>query len=314
MTCPVHSTTALIGADESDAGPVTRGDVIDQFDDVLGSLLTGLFAVALYDQTMVPEISAALEATGRIRDNPVMRAARTAASEQLSLIGADPDRAREMQRLVRLHQDVRGVSTDGVRYSALTPELWNWVLLSTFMMNRGAFLALTGTRLTDTDEQAIWDHFCTLTSGLQLSGQSRLPARYSEARAFYDQMAAERLTSTTTLEHAYNHIRRPARPSFLPSVIGPLWDHAAAPALGHVFLVLGTGTMHAGVREVMPFEWTWRHDAEFRALTLVLRCAYRWLPTGLTDSPLARNRRAYRKLVARFEGMGLSTFVPDHTR
>jgi hypothetical protein len=60
-------------------------------------------------------------------------------------------------------------------------------------------------------------------------------------------------------------------------------------------------------------KWTRRHDREFAVLTTALRLAYQWLPARLTDTPLARNRREYQRLMARYRGMGLASFAPDST-
>jgi uncharacterized protein (DUF2236 family) len=113
--------------------------VADRFERVLGSRLLALFAPALFDEMMLPAVSAALVDTARIRDDPFGRAWRTAASDQLAFIAKTADRRVEMQRLVRLHRDVKGVGPGGVRYSALSPEPWNWNLISIFFMHRGAF-------------------------------------------------------------------------------------------------------------------------------------------------------------------------------
>ena len=91
---------------------------------------------------MHPAVSASLVDTGRIRDDPFGRARRTAASDQLAFIARSADRREETHRLIQLHRDVKGVGPDGVRYSALSPEPWNWNLISIFFMHRGAFLAL----------------------------------------------------------------------------------------------------------------------------------------------------------------------------
>ena len=61
------------------------------------------------DEMMHPAVSASLIDTARIRDNPLGRARRTAASDQLAFFAHSADRAEEMQRLVQLHRDVKGI-------------------------------------------------------------------------------------------------------------------------------------------------------------------------------------------------------------
>jgi uncharacterized protein (DUF2236 family) len=206
---------------------------------------------------------------------------------------------------------VKGVGSNGIRYSALNPESWNWILISTFFVYRSAFLTLTGARLNASENQAIWDRFRGLADGLQLPGHSRLVEDYTQLRGYYDRIVAEKLEHTSTLECAVNHARRPSQPDFVPTATAPLWP-LTSPVIGHVLVVLGFGIMHPGVRAIVPMTWTRRHDAEFAAMTAILRLAYRWLPNRLTDTPLIRNRREYQRMVSRYKAIGLTSFAPDH--
>lgn len=304
MTCPVPHQE-LHAAD----GPHRSSPAVERFEQVGGSVLFGLFGVALFDQPMLPPVSAALEATGRSRDTPWARAVRTAAADQLIYHGEDADRAAESERLMLLHREVKGVGPDGERYSALNPRSWNWILYSTFFVQRGAYLALTGDRPSPADDQAIWEHYLHKTRGLHLSGSSRPIADYPTLVAHYDAMIAE-LRVTPALDAATSTVRRAPRPYFLPAITDPLW-RLGAPTFGHVAMILGCGIMHPEVRAKMPIDWGRRQDREFRALTTVLRVAYRRLPAAVTDSPMARNRRKYERLVGNYRQVGLSSFAPE---
>jgi uncharacterized protein (DUF2236 family) len=286
----------------------------DRFERVAGSRFLALFSPALFDEMMHPAVAAALVDTARIRDDPFGRARRTAASDQLALIARSADRREEMQRLIQLHRDVKGVGPDGVRYSALSPEPWNWNLISIFFMHRGAFLVLTGERLTAADNQAIWDRFRTLCADLQMPGRGRqLTESYEELCTYYDQMATETLTHTTALDIVMDATRRPRRPDYTPAVADPLWK-LLGPAGGHLVAVLGFGIMNPHVRALVPMTWTRRHDIEFMVLTSLLRLAYRWLPSRITDTPLARNRREYERIIARYKSVGLTSFAAGATQ
>lgn len=308
MTCPV--TSAVTSQSQPAADASESGDVVEQFNRFAGSVFVALFAAALYDQAMLPAVSAALEDTGRIRNTPWLRALRTAASDQIVFSGEEADRRAEAERLVRLHRDVKGVGSNGVRYSALNPESWNFILISTFFMHRNAFIATTGEQLDAAANQAAWDHFRQLSADLQLPGRSRLIEDYDQLTAYYDHLVTEKLESTSTLECAVAYTMRPARPDFLPVLTAPLWA-ITSPLIGHVLTVLGFGIMHPGVRAQLPTVWTRRHDVEFQLLTALIRSAYRWLPRRLTDTPLARNRRDYERLIARYKGIGLTSFAAD---
>jgi uncharacterized protein (DUF2236 family) len=307
MSCPVTSASTELRADVGDS----RSSLVERFDRFAGSVFVALFAPGLYDQAMLPPVSTALEATGRIRTDPIGRALRSAASEQIQFAGTAEDRRAEAARLLRLHRDVKGVGADGVRYSALTPENWNWILISTFFMHRGAFTAITGEGLSPTDNQAIWDRFRELTRDLHLPGRgAQLIEDYDELCEYYDRMVAEKLQPTATLDCAVRGTLRPKQPDILPKALAPLWA-PAAPLIGHVVAVLGFGVMHPGVRDLVPMSWTRRHDVEFKVMTTVLGVAFRWLPRRFTDTPLTRNRREYERIIGGYKRIGLNSFAPE---
>lgn len=306
MTCPVPHQ-------DSQTAPTTAGisrtPAVERFEQVGGSVLFSAFGVALFDQPMLPPVSAALEETGRARYTPWARATRTAAADQLIYHGTDDDREAESARLMRLHRDVKGVGPDGERYSAFHPQTWNWILYSTFFVQRGAYLALTGDKPSPADNQAIWEHYLDKTRGLHLPGNSRPIPTYADLVVHYDTMIGD-LRVTPALRAATDTVRRSPRPDFLPTAAGPLW-RLSAPTLGHLAMVLGCGIMHPEVREKMPITWNRLRDLEFRVLTAVLRTAFRRLPATVTDSPMARNRRKYERLAAKYRDVGLTSFAPD---
>ena len=306
---PIHAQPAT-----SSLADTSTGSVADRFERIMGTRLLGLFAPALFDEMMLPMVSASLVDTARIRDNPYGRARRTAASDQLAFLAASAHRREEMQRLVRLHRDIKGVTPDGVRYSGLNPEAWNWNLISIFFMHRGAFIALTGERLDDADDQALWDRYRALTADLQMPGRAReLPTTYAQLCAYYDHVAAEKLTHTEALDIVMAATLHPRRPAHMPAITAPLYS-LLGPIFGHIAAILGFGIMHPRVRDLVPMPWTRRHDIEFLVFSRLLRGAYRRLPRRITETPLARNRRQYERIVARYQGVGLVSFAPGATQ
>jgi uncharacterized protein (DUF2236 family) len=300
MSCPV----AQARVEDRPASSVVAG-----YERVVGSVFSGLFSAALFDQAMLPAVSAALEATGRVADRPWQRAIRTAVSEQLLVFGNEAERQAEAERLRRLHRDVRGVGSVGVRYSALDPQSWNWIMISTFFAQRAAYLAVTGDDLSAADNQAIWEWFRSMVEPLQLPGRSRLVEDYEQVAVYYDTMVADALTTTPTLRAATARVLHAPRPSFVPRAAQPVWT-LLAPLLGEVVAVLGFGSMDPDVRALVPMRWTRRHEVEYRALTTLVQVAYRRLPQRLTDTPLARNRHQYERLTARYHSAGLTSFAP----
>lgn len=310
-----------VGSIGNEVNPVLVGDsgdqcvssVADRFERVMGSRFLVLFAPALFDEMMLPAVSASLVDTARIREDPFARGRRTAASFQLTFVANDVDRREEMQRLVRLHRDIKGVGPDGVRYSAMSPEPWNWNLISIFFMYRGAFMTITGEKLSAADNQAIWDRYRALTEDLQMPGRARqLADRYEELSAYYDEMATEKLKRTKALDIVVNALRHPRRPEHTSVLIEPLW-RLLGPLGGHVAAILGFGIMHPPVRAILPMRWTRRHELEFAVLTRLLQIAYRWLPRRLTDTPLAGPTGDYARIINQYKGIGLASFIPGAT-
>lgn len=285
----------------------------DRFERAMGSRFLVLFAPALFDEMMLPAVSASLVDTARIREDPFARGRRTAASFQLAFVANDVDRREEMQRLVRLHRDIKGVGPDGVRYSAMSPEPWNWNLISIFFMHRGAFMAMTGEKLSAADNQAIWDRYRALTEDLEMPGRARqLTDRFDELSEYYYQMATEKLRRTEALDIVVEALRRPRRPEHMPVLTEPLWS-LLGPVGGHLAAVLGFGIMHPRVRAILPMRWTRRHELEFAVLTRLVQIAYRWLPRRLTDAPLAGPTCNYARIVNHYRGIGLTSFIPGAT-
>lgn len=276
------------------------------------SVLIGLFAGALFDQVALPSVAAGVEATGRVRNTPWARATRSAASDQLVLWGDAADRQVEFDRLKDLHRAVKGTGYNGVRYSALNPESWNWILISTLLMHLHAYPHITGRALTAEDAQAFWAYYRNQFEHLQLPGQSRLPESYAEVCAYYDNVVHEKAQPNKTLDGAVQALRRPQFPEFLPRTIKPIWP-ILGPTAGHVVGILGYGIMHPQVRELASIRWTRRHDIEFTVLTKIVQTAHRRLPNRLTYSPLSYNRWKHDQLTSKYRSLGLRSFAADHS-
>jgi uncharacterized protein (DUF2236 family) len=275
-------------------------------------VFVALFATALFDQVALPSVAAGVESTGRIRNTPFERAVRTAAADQLVVLAPEADSKVEMERLVRLHRDVKGTSPDGVRFSALHPESWNWILLSTFFMYRGAFEAVSGQKLTGDGNQAVWDFIRTRMAGLEYpDARFALSSNYTEIAEYYELMVADKCRRTDTLCDVVTLARRPTPPPLLPRVTMPLWTVFVAPIAGRVLTTLGFGIMQPQVRQLAGIKWGRRERLEFAALSSVLRVAYAQLPGRLVLTPLAYHRSKTEELVRRYRDVGLTSFAPD---
>jgi uncharacterized protein (DUF2236 family) len=275
-----------------------------------GSALLGLFAVALFDQAALPEVSFALDKTGRIRNDPFGRAGRTAASHQIITWGDGEDRRAEAERLKTLHQAVRGAMPEGHPYSALSPDLWKFIQASSIMMIRNSVAVLIGRDLTGEEDQALYDYSLTeIGVLLELGPSSQLPTLWPDFVDWYEMMT-DRLEPTETLHDALAHVRRAPAPDLLPAPLRLAWP-LARPVLGHVLLVLGTGVLHPQAREAMQLRWGWAEQTHFKLLSRGVGIACRHLPKRVTLSPLAYNRYQYERLISQYQAVGLQSFAPN---
>jgi uncharacterized protein (DUF2236 family) len=274
------------------------------------SWFPALFAGALFDQVALPQVAAGVADTGRIFNDSFNRALRSAAAEQLAYLGDDTDRQAEGERLLRLHRDVKGTGPDGTPYSALHPDAWNWIIVSTFLMHRGAFYAVTGRPPSDDADQAIWDYFRGQTSIIWHPDERfRLPEDFADLLAWYERIADEKCRPNDTLNRVVALARRPPRPPAVPALAAPAWM-AVSPVAGRVLSILGFGIMHPRIRAHAGIAWGRREQFEFAALTMALRVAHGVLPERVTLTPLGRNRRQYETLVAKYRAIGLDSFTP----
>lgn len=274
-----------------------------------GSTLLGLFAVALFDQAALPEVSYALDETGRIRNDPFGRAARTVASHQILAWGHDADRGAEGERLKSLHRAVRGAAPEGRPYSALSPDLWKFIQASSIMMIRNGVAVMAGRNLSPEEDRALYRYLLTEVEPLELGPSAALPRDWDGFVEWYEQMT-RRLKPTQTLSDALAHVRRAPAPDFLPTPMRPIWP-LARPVLGHVLLVLGTGALHPDARDAMQMHWGPIEKAQFSMLSRVVGIAYRYLPKQATLSPLAYNRWRYEQLIAKYKAIGLESFAAE---
>jgi uncharacterized protein (DUF2236 family) len=293
-----------------------RPRVLAQFRKYSGSALPGFFGASAYDEVAIPAVAAAVDKTGRFDDNFTDRSLRGALSTTLALWGDAEDRAAEADRLKHLHRDVRGFGRDDfadVRYSALDPELWNWIAVSGMFLILHSFTPSTGIKLSAAEQEAAYRQLLDAFAILQLPGRSAsLPPTYADAKVYYDEMVATRAQKNSFLDRSVRRIGKLPLPTLLlpkPLAVAmtPLWV-IVRPGAGHVIKICSFGIMHPGIRQTTGFQWTSRHDIEFALYTRLLQLLWRALPNRLLLVPLARNRLEYEKIVRVHRSVALDSF------
>lgn len=301
--------------------PVTPGPVrpwvMDQFRKHSGSVLAGAFGAAAFDKVALVPVAAAVDKTGRFERNFTDRGVRSGFSALLAIWGDAADRAAEGERLKLLHRDVRGNGKGDfadIRYSALSPQLWNWIAISGIFVVLHSFTPATGITLSPAEQEAAYRQLLEGFRVIELTGKSgKLPATYADATRYYDDVVQTELAANPFLDRVTAGLTRLPLPTLLlpaPIRLGitPLWL-AVRPAAGRVVKVCSFGIMHPRVRELTGFRWRARHDGEFALYTSLLQLAWRVLPDRLVLVPLAHNRLQYEKLVRLHRSVALDSFA-----
>ncbi|NOQ59510.1 oxygenase MpaB family protein [Mycolicibacterium fortuitum] len=297
---------------------VVRPNVLADFRRHSGSILAGAFGAAAFDEVALVPVAAAVDRSGRFERNFLDRGVRSGFSAFLAIWGDAEDRETEGQRLQTMHRDVRGHGKGDfaeVRYSALNPQLWNWIAISGMFVVLHSFTPATGITMNTAEQEAAYGQLLKAFGAIELPGASaKLPQTYTEATRYYDEMVEKQLQSNEFLARVTAGLTRLPLPTLLlPGPIRlaltPSWL-AVRPIAGRVIKVCSFGIMHPGVRELTGFRWQSRHDREFAVYTRLLQLAWRTLPDRLLLVPLAYNRLQYEKLVRLHRSVALDSFAP----
>jgi uncharacterized protein (DUF2236 family) len=282
----------------------------ERFQRYLGTILFAPFAGAFFDQVMLPEVAAGVEWTRRIRNTPFQRGLRSAAADQLAFLGTQEDNEALGRWLRHMHRDVKGVGFNGVRFSALNPESWNWIMTSAIVALQNAYTPITGEVLSDSERQDFYEVLLGKFEHAQLPGKhSRLPATYRELLDWYESVLTAKGEHNKAVANAVHTLRHPPLPPFLPGFTRPLWRPIGELA-GHLAVVCSFGIMHPRARALTGYSWTRRHELEFRALTAILARIHQRFPRRLTMTPMAYHRWRYSELARRYWSMQLVSFAP----
>ncbi|ESV62112.1 hypothetical protein L833_4514 [Mycobacteroides abscessus MAB_091912_2446] len=158
-----------------------RPHVMDAFRKHLGSPLVGVFGGVLFDEVALVPVAASVDRSGRFRENFTDRGIRSALSAISVFAGDRQQRADTAQWLKEQHRAVRGTGVgeyEGIRYSALDPELWIWIAASAINATMEAFPHCTGYTLTATEKEAAYQYQRYLLKDLELpSAKGKFPRR-----------------------------------------------------------------------------------------------------------------------------------------
>jgi uncharacterized protein (DUF2236 family) len=157
-------------------------------------------------QVAHPMVGAAVGQHSVYKSDPYGRLWRTATSVIRQVFGGYRT-AEEGQRLLQLHQDIRGVDDKGRRYSAMNPAAYVWVHASLFDAWR-LFLRDYGPGLTAAQEAQLFDEWRRV--GLLIGCHDRLlPKDVAEFNAYFDAMVPTLENNDVVQDLLYSTVKAP---------------------------------------------------------------------------------------------------------
>jgi len=283
----------------------------------LGSPLSlGLFGRLALDQVAYRPIAAAVDWSGRFQQNFTDRGIRSLAYGMLMLFGDEADRRSDTEELKRLHGGVRGTGKGefaDTRFSALDPELWNWIAVSSLNLFYRGYVAVRGAELDAEQREVVYQTVRWMTSYLELpSARAKLPETLAAMEAYYDRVAEKHLADNAFLQYADDSFDSLPIPALVPKqmqvLLSPLWG-ALTPIALRIPKVLGQRHAHPKMRELLDIRSTPVTRLEYALYLKASQLAWRYLPRAVVLDPLAYNRYRYERLRSTYHSVQLDSFA-----
>lgn len=276
----------------------------------------GLFGRLALDQVAYRPVAAAVDRSGRFRENFTNRGLRSYAYGMASAFSDPADCRRDVEELKRLHGQVRGQGAGDfadTRYSALTPQLWKWIAVSGLNVGYQGYVAMRG-NLDDDEKEVVYQTLRWITQDLELrSEDAKLPQTLADMRAYYETVAAEELADNSFLQYAnsaFGDLPAPTVrvPRKLRPVVNVLWKPLSPLAL-RAPKVLGKTLAHPKMLEILGNKVTRRDRIESAMYLASIRWAWQHLPRWIMLDPLAYNRFRYEQLRSSYLKVQLKSFA-----
>ena len=213
-----------------------------------------------------------------------------------------PDSERVAAEIRASHKPIRGVRSDGRRYTAFEPEAYFWVLASGFETIVSAAQRF-GRPFNSAEERRGYEETRELGRRLGLLERD-MPASYESFQDWYAWMLAERIDDNQTVRDVLAVLRRPNPPRGVPAIVWPL-PRAAVAELGWLATV---GTLPASVRARLQIPWNVVDEIRLRAIAQAFKLlnaapaslfylppareAFKRVDAGALTAPGARSARS----------------------
>lgn len=308
-TPPTPGTSQTLSDSRDEGLALLQGDdlrpqVMADFRKHLSSVLIGVFAGALLDEPAMVPVAASLNQTGRFTSNFIDRGIQSGFGLLPCLVGGRDQRKAGSQWLKEQHKVVRGTGTgeyEGIRYSALDPELWVWIIASGINMSLRSFPLCTGKMLRRNEKEAAYQYLRYLFADLELPGaKGKLPRNFDEFTEYYDHTVATKLQTNGLLRDLFTGLARLPMPTvFIPPGISPALKPAwllVRPLVGRIIQICSAAIMHPELREMVGYKPRFYHNFELTLYTAILQLTWRLVPDRLLLEPVSYNQIKLDKL------------------
>ena len=237
------------------------------------------FLVAGYPlllQVAHPTVGAGVSDFSNFEEEPWDRLLRTVDYVNLSVYGG-AEAAAVGRRLREMHKPIRGVKPDGGRYHALEPEAYAWVhgTLAEAIVTAHAWC---GRPMRPDQVDRFYREWLGLGRFVGVR-EGDLPPDWAGFRAYLDEVVAERLEHTESVDRVLRVMMRSPRPP-LSLLTDQIW-RVLRLGPGRALWLGTVGPMPPLLRRRFGIRWGARHELEFRALGALLRALTPVMPRGL---------------------------------
>ena len=170
--------------------------------DVTSMMVGGMAALLL--QMLHPHALQGVLDFSNFRKDMHGRLRRTARFIAVTTYGHRDDAERAMERVNRIHRQVRGTLPDGTPYSATDPRVLAWVHVTEALMFQDAWLAYVQPGMPAVEQDEYFRQFATIARGL---GADPVPESRAEALSLFRSMRSDLVATPQAREVAQLIVR-----------------------------------------------------------------------------------------------------------
>jgi uncharacterized protein (DUF2236 family) len=217
-------------------------------------------------QVAHPVVGAGVEQHSNYREDPWQRLIRTMFSLATLIYGGEEASAAESARLRAMHARIKGVDTQGRRYTALDPTAYHWVHAT---LVRGAVEArqLFGPGVPDSELEEYYRQMSDVGRILGLRDRY-MPPDWDSFCRYYDEIVLEKLEDNQAVRDVIASVRNPKKPfRLLPGFVW--WPFAKLS--GRLAYLVTVGALPIPLRERLNLTWSAREERRLRRFALLVR-------------------------------------------